>query len=78
MEKSEEGDTAKDCIGLGDLGALFQLVENRIFRKFLVKLVDIITGLVLRLDENRVLLDFLSGRHSVQRKELKERLERGG
>jgi hypothetical protein len=63
VEKSEEDDTTKNKVCFGHLGALFKLVEDGVFRELLIKLVNVVAGLVRCLDVGRVFLDFLRCGH---------------
>jgi len=63
VEEGYEGDTAENSISFWDLGALLESVEDGIFRELFVELIDIIAGLILGLDVNWVLLNFLSCGH---------------
>jgi len=59
VEKKEEENAANDSVGFRDLSALFERVQNGIFRELLVELLNVVVGLVRCLYEDRVLLHFL-------------------
>jgi len=59
VEESEEENGTEDCIRFGDLGTLFERVQNGIFRELLVELLDVVVCLVRCLYEDGVLLHFL-------------------
>jgi len=61
VEDSEEEDTAENCVSFGNLGPLFKVVKNGIFRELLVKLSVVVVGLVAGLDVHGVLLHFCCG-----------------
>jgi len=63
VEEDQEDDTTEESVALGDLGSLLESVKGGILGKLLVELVHVVVGLILSLDEGRVLLNFLRGRH---------------
>jgi len=66
VEENKEGEKrncAKDGVGLRNLSPLLELIQNRILGQLLIELLDIVTSLVLGLEDSRVGLEFLSGRH---------------
>lgn len=69
MENDDEDDEANGGVDLGDLSSLLKVVESGELCELLVELVDVDGGLVLRLDEDRVLLNFLCGGHVDSRVE---------
>jgi len=63
VEKEDEEDGAGEEVGLGDLCALLQGDESGILAELCVELRVAGQSLLLDLDEEGVLLEFLSGRH---------------
>jgi len=63
VENNEEHHTTEEGVALWNLRALLESSEGRILRKLLIKLVNVVIGLILSLDEGRVLLDLLRSRH---------------
>jgi len=65
VEEHKERDSTNDSVGLGDLCALLESVEDGVLGQLLVKLANIVVGLVGRLLEDGMLLDFLRCGHFV-------------
>jgi len=63
MEESEESNCANNSVGLGNLGALLEVVEDGVLGQLLVELANVVVGLVCCLLEDRMLLDFLCCGH---------------
>jgi len=63
VEEDDKDEATNNGVGLGDLGALLEVVEHGIFGELLIELVDVERGLVLGLNVDGVLLELLGSRH---------------